>query len=233
MSIIFGVKKFNRFLHGRTFILQTDHKPLLTIFGSKKGIPTHTANRLQRWAVTLLNYQFKMEHVSSKKLGHADALSRLIPKYNESFKETVIASLKDENECSNLMCNTIRELPVTIEEIRKEAVKDEFIKKMKNRVRWTEKNKKARLISPFSICEDILMYADRIVIPHVLRRKILKEFHTGHPGMSRMKSLIRGYVFWPGMDKEVENCVKFCKGCQLAARSPPAKTNPWPKTDIP
>ena len=77
------------------------------------------------------------------------------------------------------------------------------------------------------------MYADRIVIPLVLRRKILKEFHTGHPGMSRMKSLMRGFVYWPGMDKEVEKCVKLCKGCQLAARDPPVKTNPWPKTDIP
>ena len=233
LAIIFGIKKFNRFLHGRTFILQTDHKPLLTIFGSKKGIPTHTANRLQRWAVTLLNYQFKMEHVSSKKLGHADALSRLIPKYQESFEETVIAALKDENECSKVLCNTIRELPVTLDQIKKEAVKDDFIKKMKNRIRWTEKNKKENKVSPFSICEDILMYADRIVIPQVLRRKILNEFHTGHPGISRMKSLIRGYVFWPGMDKDVENCVKVCKGCQLAARDPPVKTNPWPKTDIP
>lgn len=28
--------------------LYTDHKPLLAIFGNKKGIPTHTTNRLQR-----------------------------------------------------------------------------------------------------------------------------------------------------------------------------------------
>ena len=90
-----------------------------------------------------------MEHVSSRKLGHADASSRLIPKYCDSFKETVIAALKDENECANLVCNAIRELPVTLEEVKKEAVKDEFITKMKNRVRYTEKNKKGRQISPF------------------------------------------------------------------------------------
>ena len=35
------------------------------------------------------------------------------------------------------------------------------------------------------------------------------------------------------MDKEVENCVKVCKGCQSAARDPPVKTSAWPKTDIP
>ena len=34
------------FIHGRHFTLRTDHKPLLTIFGLKKGLPIHTANRL-------------------------------------------------------------------------------------------------------------------------------------------------------------------------------------------
>ena len=36
LAIIFAVTKFHRYLHGRFFKLQTDHKPLLTIFGSKK-----------------------------------------------------------------------------------------------------------------------------------------------------------------------------------------------------
>ena len=48
LAITYAMKKFHRFIHGRTFVLQTDHKPLLSIFGSKKGVPTHSANRLQR-----------------------------------------------------------------------------------------------------------------------------------------------------------------------------------------
>ena len=162
---------------------------------------------------------------------HADGLSRLIPKDRDSFDETIIASLKEENECEDLVCKTIRELPVTLAEIKKEAEKDEFITKSKHRVKNTSKNGKQ--ISPFSICDDLLMYADRIVIPAVLRKKILREFHTGHPGISRMKTLLRGYVYWPGMDSEVEKYVQYCKGCQLAAKDPPIKTNAWPKTNNP
>lgn len=52
LALIFAVTKFHRFIYGRHFILETDHKPLLTIFGSKKGIQAHSANRLQRWALT-------------------------------------------------------------------------------------------------------------------------------------------------------------------------------------
>ena len=68
LGIIFAVTKCHRYLHGRFFTLQTDHKPLITIFGSKKGLPIYTANRLLRWGTILLNYNFKIEYLSSKQI---------------------------------------------------------------------------------------------------------------------------------------------------------------------
>ncbi|KAK6735953.1 hypothetical protein RB195_018922 [Necator americanus] len=48
LALIFAVsQKFHRFIHGRHFTLSTDQKPLLAIFGRKKGIPVYSANRLQ------------------------------------------------------------------------------------------------------------------------------------------------------------------------------------------
>ena len=70
LTITYAVKKFHRFIHGRTFVLKTDHKPLLSIFGSKKGVPTHSTNRLQRWSVILLNYNFKIQYTPFKKITH-------------------------------------------------------------------------------------------------------------------------------------------------------------------
>ena len=102
-------------MHGRKFTLQTDHRPLLTIFDSKNIIPIHTANRLQSCGIIWLNYNFKMEFLSLK-IGYADGLSRLIPKFSEPWEDTVIAALRDEKEFSVLLCNTIRELSVTRED---------------------------------------------------------------------------------------------------------------------
>ena len=54
----------------------------------------------------------------------------------------------------------------------------------------------------------VMMYADRIVIPASLQKRILKEFQVGHLGISRMKSLMRGYTYWPKMDEDIKNLVK-------------------------
>ena len=77
LSIIFGVKKFHKFLYGRKFTLVTDHKPLVTILGPRSHIPTLAAARLQRWALLLAAYQYEVEFKSTDQHGNADGLSRL------------------------------------------------------------------------------------------------------------------------------------------------------------
>ena len=56
----------------------------------------------------------------------------------------MIASLKEEKEFSGLPINTIRELPVTLEEIRKAAETDGFIQQIKKQFRLNERNEKGQ-----------------------------------------------------------------------------------------
>ena len=78
LSIIFGVKKFHQFLHGRKFSLVTDHQPLLTILSPKAVITPLAAARMQRWAIVRLSaYDYQIEYRSSAKHSNCDALSRL------------------------------------------------------------------------------------------------------------------------------------------------------------
>ena len=81
---------------------------LIIIFGSKKGLPIYTDNRLLRWGTILLNYNFKIEYATSKQINHADGLSRLVPKYSEPFEDTVIAALGTDCEIKNMIANTIK-----------------------------------------------------------------------------------------------------------------------------
>ena len=46
LSLIYGIQKFHQYLYGRPFVLVTDHRPLLSILGPKKGIPPLAAARM-------------------------------------------------------------------------------------------------------------------------------------------------------------------------------------------
>ena len=61
------------------------------------------------------------------------------------------------------------------------------------------KDKKIEL----STLDSCIMWSNCVIIPTVLRPKI--QLHEGHPGISRMKSLERMLIWWPGFDQDVES----------------------------
>ena len=97
LALVFAVRKFHRFVYGRRFTLLTDHKPLLSVFGSKKGISAHAANRLQRWELILLAYDFEIEYRRTANFGQADALSRLIDSKKTTGNEDLIIAGVNED----------------------------------------------------------------------------------------------------------------------------------------
>ena len=46
------------------------------------------------------------------------------------------------------------------------------------------------------------------------RKTVLHELHEGHLGMTKTKSLARMYVWWPGINKNIEKSVQECHHCQ-------------------
>lgn len=70
-------KKLHQYLYGHTFVIYTDHKPLLGLFKPNRAIPTMAAARIQRWALILAGYEYEILYKEGKKNGNADCLSRL------------------------------------------------------------------------------------------------------------------------------------------------------------
>ena len=57
---------------------------------------------------------------------------------------------------------------------------------------------------------------------------MLQELHVGHPGASKMKAVARSYLWWPGLDKCLEQKAKTCAGCQeIKNNRPAAPLHPW------
>ncbi|XP_014204270.1 uncharacterized protein K02A2.6-like [Copidosoma floridanum] len=92
------------------------------------------------------------------------------------------------------------------------------------------KNKELEL----SIENDCLLWGHRLIIPEILRPVILWELHSGHMGVVKMKALARSYVWWPGLDGDVERIAKSCEACLKYNDSPPRSSLhvcDWP--DVP
>ncbi|XP_062704672.1 uncharacterized protein K02A2.6-like [Aedes albopictus] len=245
LALVFACTKFHRMLWGRRFTLQTDHQPLLKIFGSKKGIPVHTANRLQRWALTLLGYDFGIEYVSTQNFGYADVLSRLINNHEKPEEEAVIAMVHIEADVTSGLQDTLSNLPVTSKVVRDATSKDPVLQKVTSYIKngWPLRAEAIceAEVKPFythresySMVGDCVMMMDRVVVPKCLQKRILKRIHQGHPGIERSKAIARGIVFWPRIDSEIADYVRRCSSCASAAKSPPqAKPQPWPRANGP
>ncbi|XP_056144368.1 uncharacterized protein K02A2.6-like [Lampris incognitus] len=73
-----------------------------------------------------------------------------------------------------------------------------------------------------------LTWGTRVVVPPKLRPRVINELHTAHPGVVRMKSLARSYVWWPGIDSQIELQAKSCHSFQRSQREPSlAPLHPW------
>ena len=77
LAIIFGIKKYDKYLMGRHFTLYTDYKPLVRLFDPKQATSSTAAARIQRWSLFLSNYDYTVEHKKGINNSNSDALSRL------------------------------------------------------------------------------------------------------------------------------------------------------------
>ena len=121
LAIIFAVKKFHKMLYGRHFTVITDYMPLISIFGSKKGIPVYTTNRLQRWTTMLLDYNLSIKYQLGRKIGPADALSRLTSSNQKAQEHRVLTAISVEPEVISGLVSTVRALPVTSEMLQSQT----------------------------------------------------------------------------------------------------------------
>ena len=90
----------------------------------------------------------------------------------------------------------------------------------------------ARRKAELSVEQGCLLWGRRVVVPPQLRTRVIDEIHEGHPGINRMKSFARSYMWWPEIDGDLEKKVQQCLLCQRIRKTPPkgpVRTWEWPE----
>ncbi|XP_063965770.1 uncharacterized protein K02A2.6-like [Lytechinus pictus] len=235
LAVVWGCERFHLFLSGAEFTLLTDHKPLEVIYGPH-GKP-HA--RIERWVLRLQQYKFKVRHMPGK-TNPADVLSRL-PIPNQPPRDRNIA----EEYIDAIIAYAVPRA-LTREQITTASQADQEIQMVIESLKagkWHENPKLSpyrRIANELSAKNGLLLRGKRIVIPSVLREQTLDLAHESHPGIVRMKQMLRTKVWWPQIDAEAESKVKMCHVCQVEMPSPPSEPlqpsqmprSPWNKLHI-
>ena len=242
LAIMYGVGKFHQYLYGRSFEIKTDHKPLTHIFKESRAIPTMASGRIQRWALILGGYDYTITYKEGKNMANADALSRL-PLRTPSIE------VPRPPELVHLV-EYLDSTPLSSRQIKRWTDQDPTLSQVRQWVQegWPERhNKSQQDLSPYlsrrnelSTEEGCVLWGTRVIIPPKGRKAALEILHESHPGMGRMKSLACGYLWWPNLDKEIEQYVKRCSECQMSRSMPPAAPphswappeGPWSRVHI-
>lgn len=229
LAIIFSVVKLRQYLLGNFFTLLTDHKPLLTIFGEHKGIPAMAAARMQRWAFLLSGFNYTIQYVKGS-LNIADSLSRI------AQQETT----QIETECSYInYIGFVNTLQLSYKDIAIHTRRDPVLSKLLEHIQnGTVEQLKDIEFSAFrskslelTVECGCILWGYRTVIPTKLREAVLQDLHTSHLGVVKTKALARSYVYWPNLDRDIENLIKKCEPCQLSQASPEKSLLiPWTPT---
>nr|XP_029711580.1 uncharacterized protein LOC115256768 [Aedes albopictus] len=189
-AIIFGVRRFYQYLYGRRFILVTDNEPLKQILSDTKGLPKMSALRMQHYAIFLQSFDYSIQFRPTKQHGNADAFSRL------PLKEKVPDNVIEETDM--LEVNMIETLPITVEELAKATAADHTVKALLEGLRTERSIEPGHRFgvdqSEFTVQKGCILRGIRVYVPSSLRNRVLSELHSTHFGMTRLKSLARGYA---------------------------------------
>ena len=187
--------------------------------------------RLQRMLLRLQQYDLQVTYKKGTELYVADTLSRAYQEVDPND------TLEEELEIHVVLPMN----PSKLKELQEETQKDPVLQRLKQVIADGWPPRKSHL-SPsirsywdykeeLTIYDDLIFKRNKVVIPAVLQKEMLKIVHQPHLGVEASKRRAREALFWPEMDKAIEQLVKSCSICnQNKPQQPfqPLKPHPTP-----
>ena len=218
LSVVFALERFHHYVYGYTVTVQTDHKPLVSIW--KKSIVSNSP-RLQRLLLRLSKLSPQPTVIEGEDFIPAHTLTDEIPA--DSARVADFRRATAEDTTSSLLMGVVAN-------------------------GWPESRRDCHhlLVDYWTYREEISaenglhFKGHGFVVPEKLRNKVLQTIHEGHFGIEKMQVRAREAVFWPGITADVLQIAQSCKVCRTFSRSQQRETlmphkvpqGPWEKLGV-
>ena len=249
-AIVWSVRHFRPYLCGSTFVIYTDHKPLVNVRNMKAG--SDPTGRMERWLIELGLYDFTVNHREGKLHTNADAMYR-IPEKEEGDKVSA--------DCDVVVCDRyVHEghWLCSLSVLKERQLQDDDLSVVMQSLRSSEQRPPLPVgASPelrslwsqwnrLELKQGVLhrRWEDnegkrswlQAVIPRNCREEVLRGVHDhptgGHLGLDKTLSKLRLRYYWFGMSKDAEVWCSKCLTC-ATGKSPSPKTRAPLVTDVP
>eukprot|EP00768_Dysnectes_brevis_P003397 gnl/Dysnectes_brevis/2435_a2898_1325.p1 GENE.gnl/Dysnectes_brevis/2435_a2898_1325~~gnl/Dysnectes_brevis/2435_a2898_1325.p1 ORF type:complete len:1476 (+),score=163.58 gnl/Dysnectes_brevis/2435_a2898_1325:352-4428(+) len=202
-AIVWAIEKFDCYLRGHHFLVETDHRNLVFIERA-------TSPKIVRWRMKLEEYVFIIKHIPGAGNGMADALSRVghsSPPAPRSSRVRMIRIAQASSSSSDAIINGNPAVSIrSMVALQRKTPNEYFLKLGASR---------ANPQSPW-------VFQDCIVIPEKNSKIILRWLHhahgsifSGHRGVEATCLILKDlHLWWVGMRKMVTEFVTHCCICQ-------------------
>lgn len=212
-AIRFACNKFHEYIYGKGLEIETDHKPLESIY--KKPLD-RAPPRLKRILLDVTQYGSTIKYKKGSEIPIPDILSRDVDNKIESEKT-------DELEVHIVlqMSKSARG------EIVEASARDPEMQQLTIMQGWpdekhllsSEVQKYWYFRDELEVYERLIFRSHKILIPTCLRRKMFNIIHTGHTGVQGYIQRAKQMLFWVGMTRDIKGMVESCSICQQHQRS--------------
>ena len=214
LVVSWACEKFQHFIYGSHFTLQIDQKPRNQSLHDLIMIQLQDCRNC--WCV----YDFNVKYIPGTTNQVADCLSQL-----GYIKDNIVLPKLRVNAITQQLSNPDN----VIQDIRLETAKDDELALLKHIVtkgcsEWIREVPKE--VQPYwmfreelTVENGLILKATRIIIPKVIRSRLLNELHTGHPGIMKCIELAKQTMYWPRINCDIEQFLATCQLCLKYAAS--------------
>ena len=207
LAIILACQHFSTYLLERSFIAESNHKPLEMI--AMKNL-VNVLSCLQRMLLELQRYDVTIKYHPGNQMQLVNALSHCPTRASQEIK-------------LDMRVDYIAFMKPWIEKLKDSTYRDPILGTVYQLTQqgWPHQRRHVPHLAQrywdfrdeLSVDDGLLLKGPRYVIPRELQEEYLSCLHKGHLSANKVQENAKEHMYWTGINADIEDYTKRCQEC--------------------